>query len=179
MGERKDEVRKRMRAARRALTSEARKEAARIICEKLISRNYTGTVAVYLASPEEIDLSAFILDLLCRGATVVAPRWNGATYELARIKSLSESDLRLGPMKILEPATADIVCPRDVDIWIIPALAFTRRGGRLGYGGGWYDRFLAEARSTAQKTGVAHDFQIVDDLPLEPHDALVDGIVTT
>ena len=171
-------VRRRMRAMRRALTAEEREKASRIVCEKLICRNFSGTVAVYLASPEEIDLSAFINDLLRRGASAVAPRWNGKTYELARVRGLSDGELRRGPMKILEPAEADIVDPADVDAWIIPALAFTAGGARLGYGGGWYDRLLAGARGSATKTGVAHAFQIVDDLPLEPHDALVDGIVT-
>jgi 5-formyltetrahydrofolate cyclo-ligase len=176
--EMKAEIRKRMRALRRALPADEREEASQTVCGKLIRRNFRGTVAVYLASPEEIDLSAFINDLLRRGTSAVAPRWNGETYELARVRGLSDGELRPGPMKILEPAEADIVNPAEVDAWIIPALAFTMGGARLGYGGGWYDRLLSGAKGSATKTGVAHDFQIVDDLPIEPHDALVDDIVT-
>ena len=54
--------------------------------------------------------------------------------------------------------------------WLIPGLAFTRDGGRLGYGGGWYDRLLKRAAKRAPKIGIAHGFQIVDELPTEPHD---------
>ena len=53
-----------------------------------------------------------------------------------------------GPMNILEPAEADIVKPADVEVWVIPGLAFTKDGKRLGYGGGWYDRLLAVLHHT-------------------------------
>ena len=81
-------------------------------------------------------------------------------------------------MNILEPAEAEIVRPSDVAVWIVPGLAFTRDGKRLGYGGGWYDRFLASARKDALKIGVAHKFQILDNLPYEPHDILLNCVIT-
>ena len=187
-GESKDDIRRRMRALRRALARKERERAAKVICAKLINNNSItvaaglpdghGAVAVYLAAPEEIDLSEFILAMLDRGVTVVSPRWNGETYELAKLNGLSESDLRRGPMNILEPAEADIVKPSEVAVWIVPGLAFTREGRRLGYGGGWYDRLLASADKGSLKIGVAHGFQIVDALPHEPHDILLNHIVS-
>lgn len=177
-----------MRSRRKALSPENRERTSEIICQKLINDtdivsavepfDGDGALAVYLASKEEIDLSVFIADMLGRGVTVVSPRWNGETYELAKIKSLAADDLRPGPMNIQEPAEADIVEPKDVSAWIIPGLAFTKNGKRLGYGGGWYDRLLSSARSDSLKIGVAHDFQIVDDLPSEPHDIRLTRIVT-
>lgn len=184
--ETKDDIRRRMRAIRRALAPEERERAAKVICAKLIDDDLIsvaadpfeggGAVAVYLASPDEIDLSEFILEMLERGVKVVAPRWNGETYELAKLKSLSEGDLRHGPMNILEPAEAEIVRPSEVAAWIVPGLAFTIRGDRLGYGGGWYDRLMADAKGF--KIGVAHEFQIVKNLPHEPHDIPLIRIVT-
>lgn len=176
-----------MRAQRRALTPEERERAFKVICAKLIDDDLIsvaadpfeggGAVAVYLASPDEIDLSEFILEMLERGVKVVAPRWNGETYELAKLKSLSEGDLRRGPMNILEPAEAEIVKPSEVTAWIVPGLAFTILGDRLGYGGGWYDRLMAGAKGSF-KIGVAHEFQIVKNLPHEPHDIPLIRIVT-
>ncbi len=176
-----------MRARRRALSSEARARASEIICTKLIADGAItvrtdpydgdGAIAVYLASPEEIDLSGFIREMLVRGITVVSPRWNGEAYELAKLKGLSERHLRRGPMNIREPAEAELVEPSDVAVWIVPGLVFTQDGKRIGYGGGWYDRLLAGAESSV-KIGVAHEFQIVDNLPHEPHDILVDRVVT-
>ena len=187
--ETKDAVRLRMRALRKALPPEERARASTTICAKLNCDSRIagatnpadrgGSVAVYLASPDEIDLTDFILEMLARGVTVAAPRWNGETYELAKLKSLSECDLRRGPMKILEPAEAEIVVPSEIAIWIVPGLAFTRGGKRLGYGGGWYDRLLAFSAIDSLKIGVAHEFQIVEDLPHEAHDILLDQVLTT
>jgi len=174
----KAEIRKEMRMLRKALSSEAKARASAIICEKVMARSdVRGTVAVYLASPDEIDLTAAIEKLLSRGIAVVAPRWNGGTYELAKLKSLKAEDLRKGPMGILEPKEAEIASPKEVTAWLVPGLAFTRDGGRLGYGGGWYDRLMADADDDAVKLGVALAFQVVEALPSEPHDIRLSGVV--
>ena len=183
----KNEIRAVMKARRKALTPEARKAASEIICAKLAADSDIGMridpfewgspVAVYLASPQEIDLSPFIRKMLAMGVKVVAPRWNGENYELAVLKGLGDAHLRKGPMGILEPAEAEIVSPKVVDVWLVPGLAFTRNGKRLGYGGGWYDRLLAEAPKCVFKIGIAHAFQVVDDLPSEPHDVPLAGVV--
>ena len=176
-----------MRERRRTLTPEERTLASEIVCTKLAADPDIGlrvdpfdrgaSIAVYLASPQEIDLSPFIRKMLATGVKVVAPRWNGETYELAVLKGLGEAHLRKGPMGILEPAEAEIVSPKEVEAWLVPGLAFTRNGKRLGYGGGWYDRLLAEAPKDAVKIGISHAFQMVDELPSEPHDILLSGVV--
>ena len=173
----KDEIRRMMRERRRALTPEERTAASAVVCAKLAALNLHSPIAVYLASPQEIDLSPFIRKMLESGVKVFAPRWNGEAYELAVLKGLDEPHLRQGPMGILEPAAAEIVSPKEVEVWLVPGLAFTRNGKRLGYGGGWYDRLLADAPKDAVKLGIAHVFQVVDDLPSEPHDILLSGVV--
>ena len=173
----KDEIRRTMRERRRALTPEERTASSEIICAKLAALNFHSPIAVYLASPQEIDLSPFIRKMLTTGAKVVAPRWNGETYELAVLRGLDEAHLRQGPMRILEPAEAEIVSPKEVEVWLVPGLAFTRDGKRLGYGGGWYDRLLAGALKDSLKLGIAHAFQVVDDLPSELHDIRLTGVI--
>jgi len=183
----KRELRREMKARRMCRAGGEKSASDAVICEKLKSRGDIGEMAgprgrgrplaVYLASPSEIDIDPYVEDMLRAGVEVVAPRWNGATYELARVKSLGEKDLRRGPMGIREPADADIVEPKEVYAWIVPGLAFTRGGKRLGYGGGWYDRFLSSAPKDAVKIGVAYSFQILGDLPSEPHDVPLTDIV--
>ena len=173
----KDGIRRTMRERRRALTPEARTAASEVICAKLAAHGCRPPIAVYLALSREIDLSPFIRKTLGKGIGIVAPRWNGEAYELAVLKGLDEAHLRQGPMGILEPAEAEIVPPKAVGTWLVPGLAFTRDGKRLGYGGGWYDRLLAGASRDAPKYGIAHAFQIVDDLPSEPHDIRLTGVI--
>ena len=160
-----------MKARRRALSADERALADAAVCDRLLARrDCVSPLAVYLAGADEINIDAFIEHMLGAGVKVVAPRWNGRTYELARLVGLDGKSLRLGPMGIREPSVADIMEPGEVRAWIVPGLAFTRDGRRLGYGGGWYDRLLASAPRDAVKIGVAHAFQIIDDLPSEPHD---------
>lgn len=182
----KTELRREMAARRKALSAGERERASEAVCMRLMDDDALaaavvppggrGALAVYLASPSEIDLSTFIVKMLRLGANVVSPRWNGETYELARLKGL-DNGLRRGPMGIMEPAGSDIVDPDGVAAWIVPGLAFTPDGRRLGYGGGWYDRLLAASSATSLKIGVAHYFQIVDDIPCEAHDIPVDRLV--
>ncbi len=178
-GSEKTAVRREMRLRRRTLDAAGKAAADARVCAELLARvgGTDGVVAVYLASPDEIDLADFIRARLARGRTLVAPRWNGASYDLALLKSLDDADLRTGPMKIPEPRAADLVAPADVAVWIVPGLAFTRDGRRLGYGGGWYDRFLAAASADALTLGVVYGFQLVPNLPAEPHDVPLSAVV--
>ena len=172
----KNEIRSEMRARRKAVTPEARAAAGKELSRRLFVENRAlgaamsakGPTAVYLASKEEIDLSDFIAAALSFGCAVVVPRWNGTDYELVRFSDLAT--LVKGPHNILEPPAGPVVRPEDVRVWLVPGLAFTQDGGRLGYGGGWYDRLLARAAKHAPKIGIAYGFQIVNELPTEPHD---------
>lgn len=184
----KNAIRQLMRGRRKALSAAERACAAAIVCDKLMASPEVESAfdragdrchvcAVYLAAPDEISLAAAIEGLLVRGVTVVAPRWNGKTYELARMKGLKGEHLRKGPMGILEPKEDDVLHPNDVAAWLVPGLAFTADGRRLGYGGGWYDRLMAEANKSALKLGIAYAFQVVESLPSEPHDIRLDAVV--
>lgn len=171
-------IRAAMREMRRSLSTEYKVAADAVICAKLKVRIADiAPVAVYLASYQEIDLSPLIRELLDAGVKIVAPRWNGETYELSKLDGLDACSLRKGPMGILEPAEEERVEPKDVAVWIIPGLAFTKGGCRLGYGGGWYDRLLSRALPQAPRIGVAYSFQIVEDLPADVHDVLVTEVV--
>ena len=185
----KEAIRREMRRRRKAVSREARAEVSRKICEQLLAEDLGASVAVYLASPDEIDLTDFILGSLSRGVRVFAPRWTGETYELAELRGLSPSDLCPGPHGILEPRVPAPLGtdPSDVFIkmnksvgtglipatWIVPGLAFSRDGRRIGYGGGWYDRLLKGARPDADVIGVAYSFQVLEDLPMETHDICI------
>lgn len=81
---------------------------------------------------------------------------------------------RFGIWEPVGPATD----PGVIDLALVPGLAFTRAGHRLGRGKGYYDRFLAQLRPGCFKCGIGYDFQLVDELPTEPHDVPLDAVVT-
>jgi len=174
----KAEIRAEMRARRKAVDPSERERASFSICESLKWHPLVlkaiaeeRAIAVYLASKDELDLEGFIGWLAVGKA--VAPRWNGIGYELAELGG----ELIEGPHGIMEPsASARRVEASAVGVWIVPGLAFDRSGRRLGYGGGWYDRMLADSK--APRIGVAYDFQVVDEVPTEEFDQVLDGIVT-
>lgn len=180
----KAEIRAVMRARRKAVASAARIAAGEELSRRLFAderelgaaRAQKGPIAVYLAAKDEIDLTAFISAAQRTGCEIVAPRWNGVDYELVRLSDAAA--LVKGPLGILEPAEGPVVPPEDVRAWLVPGLAFTKDGARLGYGGGWYDRLLCRAAKTVPKIGIAFEFQVVDDLPTEPHDIRLTSVVS-
>lgn len=182
----KRKLREAMKARRCEVPPEERSAYSAALCERLLGREDVqraigakGVFAVYLASKDEIDLSLLIERLWTADCRVVVPAWRDGTYRL--VAYLPNTELLAGPMGILEPAPegdAQSVAEGDVAVWIVPGLAFSRSGARLGYGGGWYDRFLARSNPSSISLGAAYPFQIVVDLPLEPHDLpLVDVVV--
>lgn len=178
----KNMIRAEMRTRRKAVTPEARAAAGKELSRRLIvderalgaAISAKGPIAVYLASKEEIDLADFITAALSFGCAVVAPRWNGTDYELVRLQNFAT--LVKGPHGILEPPAGPAMRPEDVRAWLVPGLAFTKDGGRLGYGGGWYDRLLCRAAKQTPKIGIAYGFQLVDALPTEPHDVRLTSV---
>jgi len=176
-----------MRARRKAMSVEDRAAASTAICARLLARDDVRRaiegrqpIAVYLASSEEVDLTDFIKSALVQGASLVAPRWNGSLYELAPLASLE--NLIVGPHGIFEPTPFSCSRPSTFsfkpDIWLVPGLAFTKNGKRLGYGGGWYDRLLKGADLKSTKIGVSFAFQVIENLPTAPHDCSLTEIVT-
>jgi 5-formyltetrahydrofolate cyclo-ligase len=182
----KRELRRIMKARRREVSVAARNAYSAALCELLLGRgdvrraiSEKGVFAVYLASSDEIDLSDLIECLWNEGCKVVVPAWRDGTYRL--IGYSPSTRLLPGPMGILEPAAeGEGIVPtqeNEVSVWIVPGLAFSPSGARLGYGGGWYDRFLAKADASAVALGVAYPFQMVESIPLERHDRPLTDIV--
>lgn len=180
----KDEIRAEMRARRRALTAAQRAAASEAVCAAVLARADVRTAlaakrpfAVYLAAKRELDLAPLIAALWEADVTVAVPCWDAATARYVLGAYDNTTTLVEGASRIREPAEVHPVAPADIGVWIVPGLAFTRAGGRLGYGGGWYDRLLGAAAPWAVALGVAHAFQIVDELPVEPHDRTLSAVV--
>jgi 5-formyltetrahydrofolate cyclo-ligase len=130
---------------------------------------------------DELDTTPILTHILATGRTLVLPRMttdNGApALALHRVDSLN--DLLPGKWGIREPrADAPLVTLSDIDFALVPGVAFDLEGNRLGYGKGYYDRLLAKRPASLTVAAVAFDCQVVDAVPVEPHDAKIDILIT-
>ena len=171
--------RERFRAARRSLGTEARAAASRRIVDRVAALpevGAAGAVHLFWPLPDEVDLRPLADALRQRGVAVVLPAVVGPRA-LAHRRYLGPDALVAGPWGLMEPAPdAPAVDPAALDVVVVPALALGRDGSRLGYGGGYYDTFLAA--TAAVRVGVAFGACVVASVPAEPHDARVSVVVT-
>lgn len=128
-------------------------------------------IFVYLSFSSEATTDLLIEKLLELGKKVYCPRVNGKTMEAVEYGD----DFTLSEFGIREPVGKAYA--GEIDAVVVPLLAVDERGARLGYGGGFYDRFLRE-HPNAKRIGFCYDFQIVDEVPTEETDELLDDIVT-
>ncbi|RMF86283.1 MAG: 5-formyltetrahydrofolate cyclo-ligase [Nitrospinota bacterium] len=135
----------------------------------------------YMAIRGEVQTEAMVRSALQLGKQVAVPLVDTQRRGL-RISLVTDvdRDLQPGHFGILEPRPDAIreVSPEDVDIALIPGVAFDRSGGRLGRGGGYYDRFLSTLPARVLKIGLAFHLQLVPCVPRYPHDVPVDMLVT-
>lgn len=174
-------VREQVRGALRQLTPGERATASAMICERVLNCapwRAAQSVLLFHALPDEPDAAALICGALAAGKLVALPRYSAesAGYEAAHIADLSR-DCIPGRYGVTEPAPH---CPstelNQLDFALVPGVAFDPAGRRLGRGKGYFDRLLERFRGI--KCGVAFDFQVVAELPEEPHDVKLNCLAT-
>jgi len=134
------------------------------------------TIATFAALPDEIDLTELVT--LFPEKRWLFPRVDdeGGCFHLSADPS---KDLVRGAFGILEPRADSAIVPLDeIDAFLCPGMAFDHKGGRLGRGKGFYDRLLSQARTDAHKIGIAFASQIVPNTHCEPHDIIMDEIIS-
>lgn len=173
----KQELREALRTRRAALPGADRDRRTGLAVGHLLGLaelRRPGTVALYAALPGEIDPAPARPELEARGARIVLPRVHADGHlELVA----ADGALSPGFRGVLEP-DGPALPPADVDVIVVPGVAFDRDGGRLGQGGGHYDRLLAAVGGSTTAVGFAFAFQVVEHVPLLDHDRPVDVLVT-
>ncbi|NIR72103.1 5-formyltetrahydrofolate cyclo-ligase [candidate division KSB1 bacterium] len=136
------------------------------------------TLHCYVAWRNEVDTQVLIKRLLNSGRRVVVPVVDRESHSLIHSEVRDFADLQPGAFGILEPMK-DRRRPVEIselDLIVVPGVAFDRIGNRIGYGGGYYDNFLKHTPTT--KIGLAYDFQIVERIPTNARDERVDMVVS-
>jgi len=181
----RQQLRKNVLAARNAMERAERSAKSRAVIERLWQLTAFANANlpfIYVHFRSEVETIGLIRQCLARGKQVAVPRTVTATKRLDSYLITNPChDLRAGYCGIPEPdpdRLLPLVEPTSIDVVVLPGSVFDARGGRLGYGGGYYDRFLAEAAPQALRIGLAYEMQLVATVPLEPHDQLLDYLVT-
>jgi 5-formyltetrahydrofolate cyclo-ligase len=175
MGERRAALPAAERASRAAAAT------ARLLALPEMADRIARTVAGYVATKGEVDPAAALARAEADGGQVALPRVSREAPRLRFHLVAAGTTLAPGPFGLLEPeAGSPELAIGRLDVMIVPGVAFGSDGQRLGFGGGYYDGALAEARAQghAALIGLAYDFQIVDDCPAGEGDVPVDLVVT-
>lgn len=178
----KREVRRRVLAEREALTAPDRARRSGAVADLALALPEViraRTLMAFWSFGSELDTSPLLTGLHDRGVTLALPRIVDGELEP---RSYRPGDaMTVTTFGALEPARGAPLDPREIDAIAVPAVAFDREGRRVGYGGGFYDRFLPRTRSDAVRIGVAFGCQLLppgDALPSAAFDLRVDVVVT-
>ncbi len=177
----KDEVKQRLRISkiieRKAQTAENKRRNDEKIVKKikrLADYKKARCILFYLPIHGEVDLTA-LFNKDRSNKTFVLPRMKGKTLQLHAIEKLTQTEK--GKFNVLEPHKhLPPIKPEEIDLLLVPGVVFSHDGHRIGYGKGFYDRLLKKTVSI--KIGIAYAFQIVKNIPGEPHDVPMDMIIT-
>ncbi len=177
----KKELRKNILAVRRGMTREevaaGSDKLAEHLCAWPVYQN-AKNIMLYLAMPDEPHLDKVISNAFAAGKTICVPhmRETRGLMDAAVIANLD--DLVVGQFNLLtpNPATLKLLEPSELDLIIVPGVAFDKDGRRLGMGAGYYDRFLLKANK-AELIGAAWAAQILETVPTDDHDKPVNYLL--
>lgn len=181
-GDDKRSVRALCLARRDSLTPDERAAASAAIVARLTEMPElleASTVLCFASFRTEVDTAALLDWCLEHGKRLALPRVVGPRTLECCLVADSARDLATGAWGILEPvARLNAVDPAEIDCVIVPGSAFDRQGGRLGYGGGFYDAYLPQLRAGVPRIAVAFACQVCEEVPTLDHDLRMDALVT-
>ncbi|XP_076244302.1 methenyltetrahydrofolate synthetase [Calliopsis andreniformis] len=186
----KDILRKKLKIIIRQLTSEEKQRQSKLVFEKLRDLpqfQESRRVSVYLSTDDEIDTILILKNLFKTNKEVFVPRYKGKQMDMVKLFSMEDYDkLPLTKWNIKQPSVDQ---PREsalesggLDLILLPGVAFTKNGKRLGHGMGYYDKFLQsylkEQKKKPHLIALAFNEQILEDIPTAEHDIHLDYVIT-
>ena len=179
----KQEIRTQAHANRKA--QENKDEVSKTIVASFMNLpeyQAADTVMFYIDVRDEVRTRQDLPSALASGKRVVIPYCVDGELELFHLEDMEE--LELGMYKILEPKTelrdveAKRLGPTDLDLIMVPGVAFDKNGGRTGHGKGYYDKLLEHARRDCPLVALAFDCQMFAEIPMQSHDIFMDKVIT-
>lgn len=157
-------------------------DKSKIIMDKLkSSKDYINSenIFVFVSFGNEVHTHDFIKESLREGKNIFVPLVDNEKKIMRAVKITDMNQLSPGVMGILEPKGKEFLKSEDfLDLIVTPGLIFDEKGCRIGYGGGYYDKFFTNIVGNQRKVGVAFDFQFVKTLPVDKTDVKIDALIT-
>lgn len=173
----KEKLREVMFARRKSLNHKEKRKHDKDICEslkKIILIKSPQVIHSYLPIKGEIDITPLLKWSMEKGIKVVCPKVL-PKRQMSNLELISFKEIEVGPFRTIHPA-GGIEYDGIIDLIILPGLAFDNSFNRLGYGGGYYDRFLVK-HPDAYKVAVLYSFQLIESVPVEDHDVKMDQLI--
>lgn len=179
----KDSIRKQVLAVRNNLSDNEVQSLSDNIFGNLIRNSFfesSSHVMVYLDFKREVRTDTVINHCLSKGKKVYIPICIPETHEISISRLTGLEELQSGHFGIREPKLSHIRLSDSslIDLVLVPGVAFDANGNRIGFGAGYYDRFMKRLKAGAVKAALAYSFQVVDRVPSDEYDIPVDYIVT-
>ena len=176
----KKEIRREVKQAVLALSVAEREEQSQQVCEQienLVAVRKPTTVALFSPLPDEINVAPLLASLACR---VVLPRVGDRADGTPEMEffDYAPQAMASGAYGIVEPQSGEPCRAEDIDLMVVPGVAFASDGRRLGRGKGYYDRYLSQGGFRAFCVGVCYVCQLREDIPAEEHDKKVDKVIS-
>lgn len=177
----KKELRKRLRDVLASIDQEELHNRSADACRRLVEQpeyQRAEVVMLFFSLTAEADTTPLFLKAWQDRKRVLAPKVSWEQRRMLPIEIRSVADVREARMGIREPVEGIPFPVRNIDLVVLPGLAFDNMGNRLGRGKGFYDRFLAHKDYDAVSCAIALEEQVVDSVPVGPHDMPMDMLVT-
>lgn len=178
----KSEIRKKIIKERDEIDREKKLLLDKLIEEKLVNTSIfkeSKNIFIYLGFGSEIDTISFVKKFLKMGKVILVPVTDMGAKTMDAVKIDSLELLERNSYGIYEPKDSkEAFDKEEIDLIILPGVAFDEEGNRVGYGGGYYDRYLCSIRKDIPKIALAYDLQVISGIPAEEHDIKADYIIT-
>ncbi|QXE17510.1 5-formyltetrahydrofolate cyclo-ligase [Clostridium sp. 001] len=175
-------IRKKMKEERNKLSNLQKEKLDNSVLQKVIESeeyNKANIIFIFVSYGSEVDTHRIIKKALEQGKNICVPKVISKEDGMVAVRIHDFNELKSGAYGILEPEDTKFkVEEASIDLCYIPGVAFDKRGGRVGYGGGYYDRFFKKLRENSKKIALAYRFQVLDEVPMEKHDMFIDGIIS-
>ena len=175
----KKQLRREIKSAIMALSEQQKSEqSAHVVqaVEAIVRERKPRVLALFSPLNDEVDVRAL---LYLTGCKIVLPRIVNDGSDIAQMEffEYSSSELCRGAYGIMEPQAERAYGAGEIDLMVVPGVAFTAAGERMGRGKGYYDRYLSREGFRAYCVGVCFGCQICDKLPVEPHDRRMNEVI--